>query len=420
MSRSENNEPTEYEIFLNKRTDKIYMSKSFDATQLKQSVEEGITELSRPIRYISKVLDCEQHQFIKIGKEIVLRVTSSARQEITAKFYEDTRGIFTLQIQKFSTDTGNPHQTYFTFVGDEIGKLYNFIRNIPLLPITGKEKQQFEDKYLDKIILTKQHLLKFISEQPEIIPELLNELQKNNISQSDIKGLGHRKEQLEVFRNMLYTENYFENLKAELKIDKDESVWQNFFEANPWILGYGLNYVFNSPLEGKKLEQVTKGNDAFSAGKRVDLFMRTRGIINSLCFGEIKTHKTPLLKQVKDAYRRECWAAGEHLAGGIAQIQKTVQISLRNIQTKTPLKKENGDLTGEEVYLYQPKSFLLIGSLEEFKGEHGINEDKFSSFELFRRGMHNPEILTFDELFERAKHIIKNPLTEEQNINEEN
>ena len=420
MSRSENNEPTEYEIFLNKRTDKIYMSKSFDATQLKQSVEEGITELSRPIRYISKVLDCEQHQFIKIGKEIVLRVTSSARQEITAKFYEDTRGIFTLQIQKFSTDTGNPHQTYFTFVGDEIGKLYNFIRNIPLLPITGKEKQQFEDKYLDKIILTKQHLLKFISEQPEIIPELLNELQKNNISQSDIKGLGHRKEQLEVFRNMLYTENYFENLKAELKIDKDESVWQNFFEANPWILGYGLNYVFKSPLEGKKLEQVTKGNDAFSAGKRVDLFMRTRGIINSLCFGEIKTHKTPLLKQVKDAYRRECWAAGEHLAGGIAQIQKTVQISLRNIQTKTPLKKENGDLTGEEVYLYQPKSFLLIGSLEEFKGEHGINEDKFSSFELFRRGMHNPEILTFDELFERAKHIIKNPLTEEQNINEEN
>jgi len=420
MSRSENIEPTEYEIFLNKRTDKIYMSKSFDATQLKQSVEEGITELSRPIRYISKVLDCEQHQFIKIGKEIVLRVTSSARQEITAKFYEDTRGIFTLQIQKFSTDTGNPHQTYFTFVGDEIGKLYNFIRNIPLLPITGKEKQQFEDKYLDKIILTKQHLLKFISEQPEIIPELLNELQKNNISQSDIKGLGHRKEQLEVFRNMLYTENYFENLKAELKIDKDESVWQNFFEANPWILGYGLNYVFNSPLEGKKLEQVTKGNDAFSAGKRVDLFMRTRGIINSLCFGEIKTHKTPLLKQVKDAYRRECWAAGEHLAGGIAQIQKTVQISLRNIQTKTPLKKENGDLTGEEVYLYQPKSFLLIGSLEEFKGEHGINEDKFSSFELFRRGMHNPEILTFDELFERAKHIIKNPLTEEQNINEEN
>ncbi len=412
--------PTEYEIFLNKRTDKIYMSKSLDVTQPKPTTDQGIVELPRPIRILSRISESEDHHFIKEGKELVLRITPKARQEIVAKFYEDTREISTLQIQKFSSDNGNPHQISFSFVGDEIGKLYNFFRNIPLLPIAGKEKHQFEDKYLDKIILTKQHLLKFISEQPEIIPELLSELQKNNISQSDLKGLGHRKEQLEVFKNMLYTENYFENLKAELKIDKDESVWQKFFEANHWILGYGLNYVFNSPLEGKKLEQVTKGNDVFGAGKRVDLFMKTRGLINSLCFGEIKTHTTPLLKQVKDAYRRECWAADEQLAGGIAQIQKTVQISLRNIQTKTQLKEANGDLTGEEVYLYQPKSFLLIGSLEEFKGANGINEDKFSSFELLRRGMHNPEILTFDELYERAKHIIKNPLTEEQNINQVN
>jgi hypothetical protein len=420
MSGSENIEPTEYEIFLNKKTDKIYMSKSFDITQLKPSSEEGITELSRPIRYISKVLDCEQNQFIKIGKEIVLRVTSSARQEITAKFYEDTRGIFTLQIQKFSTDTGNPHQTYFTFVGDEIGKLYNFIRNIPLLPIEGKGKQQFEDKYLDKISLTKHHLLKFISEQPEIIPELLDELQKNNISQSDIRGLGHRKEQLEIFRNMLDTENYFENLKAELKIDKDESVWQRFFENNTWILGYGLNYIFNSELDEKKLEQVTKGYDFNSSGKKVDLFMKTRGLINSFCFGEIKTHKTPLLKQQKYGYRRECWAADDELAGGVAQIHKTVQKSIENIKTKTEIKDKNGELTSEQLYLYQPKSFIIIGSLKEFEGQNGINEDKFSSFELFRKNMFNPEIITFDELYERARHIVKNPLSEVQNINEKN
>ena len=38
--------------------------------------------------------------------------------------------------------------------------------------------------------------------------------------------------------------------------------------------------------------------------------------------------------------------------------------------------------------------------------ENGINEDKFSSFELFRRNMVNPEIITFDELYERTKNII--------------
>lgn len=415
MSRSDSNEPTATEIFLNKRKDKIYVSKTFEATQLKPSLEVGFIEQSRTVRYVSRVMEGEQNQFIKEGREIVLRTTPKARQEIVAKVFEDTRGIITLQIQKFSTDTGNPHHTYFTFIGDEIGKLYYFIRNIALFPIEGKNKQQFEDKYLDKIILSKPDLLKLIYDQPEIIPGLIEELQKNNISQSDLKALGHRKVQLEVFSNMLYTENYFENLKAEKRIDKDEKVWQSFFEANPWILGYGLNYVFNSELDGKKLEQVVKGYDFNGSGKRVDLLMKTKGLINSLCFGEIKTHKTPLLKQVSDAYRRECWAADEELAGGVAQIQKTVQKSIENIKTKTEIKDKNGDLTGEQLYLYQPKSFLLIGSLKQFVKDNGINEEKFSSFELLRKNMFNPEIITFDELYERAKHIIQNPLTDEQN-----
>ena len=29
------------------------------------------------------------------------------------------------------------------------------------------------------------------------------------------------------------------------------------------------------------------------------------------------------------------------------------------------------------------------------------------SFQLFRRNVHNPDILTFDELFERAKYIVQ-------------
>jgi hypothetical protein len=403
----EANEPIdEYEIFVNKRTDKIYMSKSIDITQMKFSENKEIQEVIRPIRYISRVIEGEQHQFIKEKGDIVLRITPNGKQEITAKIYEDTRGILTLQIQRYSTETGNPHSISFTFTGNEIGKLYNFIRNIPLLPIEGKEKQHFEEKYLDKIIISKQNLLRFISEQPQdIISEVLEELQKYSIDKEDIKGLGHKKEQLEIFKNMLYTKDYFESIKAKNNIDKDEKVWQLFFENNTWILGYGLNYIFNSELEDKRLEQVVSGYDFKNSGKRVDLFMKTKGLINSLCFGEIKTHKTQLLKQTSNAYRGECWAMSDELAGGVAQIQKTVQKSVENIKTKTEIKDNNGDLTGEQLYLYQPKSFLLIGSLKEFMKNDNINEDKFSSFELFRRNMFNPEIITYDELYERAKHI---------------
>ena len=83
--------------------------------------------------------------------------------------------------------------------------------------------------------------------------------------------------------------------------------------------------------------------------------------------------------------------------------------AIESIKTKTEIKDEFGSLTGEQLYLYSPKSFLLIGSLQEFMEENGINEDKFSSFELFRRNIINPEIITFDELYERAKNIVNNP-----------
>ena len=36
-----------------------------------------------------------------------------------------------------------------------------------------------------------------------------------------------------------------------------------------------------------------------------------------------------------------------------------------------------------------------------------MNEEQYSSFELFRRSLNSPEIITFDELFERAKYIVE-------------
>lgn len=402
-------EAEEHDIFLNKRTDRVYLSKSIDVTQIFPNDDEGLVEKKRPLRYISRICESGQDEFVKLKNEIVLRKTSNARQEIVAKFYEDSRNILTLQIQKYSTNTGIPHKTYFTFIGEEIGKLYYFIRNIPLLPIKGREKQQFEDGFVDNILLSKSNILQFIYEQPEIIPELIEELQRYNIKHNDIRQLAQKKEQLDIFKNMLYEEGYFEEQKAKFEINKDEALWQKFFENNTWILGYGLNYIFNSELEGKKLEQVTNGYDFNSSGKRVDLLMKTKGLINSLCFGEIKTHKTNLLRNTTEPYRKECWSVSEELIGGIAQIQKTVQKSIENIKTKTELKDSSGDLNGEQLFLYQPKSFLIIGSLNQFIKEDKVNEDKFSSFELFRRNLFNPEIITFDELYERAKHILNSP-----------
>lgn len=52
-------------------------------------------------------------------------------------------------------------------------------------------------------------------------------------------------------------------------------------------------------------------------------------------------------------------------------------------------------------------SFLVIGSLNEFVTDHGINAHRYRSFELFRRNTANPEVMTFDELYERARFIVR-------------
>jgi hypothetical protein len=58
-------------------------------------------------------------------------------------------------------------------------------------------------------------------------------------------------------------------------------------------------------------------------------------------------------------------------------------------------------------YLLRPRSFLILGDLSQLQGAGGgVHRARFSSFELYRRNLYEPEILTFDELLARAEwHI---------------
>ena len=145
------------------------------------------------------------------------------------------------------------------------------------------------------------------------------------------------------------------------------------------------------------------GFDVVHRGKRTDALMKSKGIISSLCFAEIKTPKTKLLNA---PYRPNVFPPSNELSGGIAQVHKTIQSSLENLINKIEPTDRDGNPTGEEIFMYRPKSFLLVGSLNEFTVEHGINKERYSSFELYRRSIKDIDIITFDELLERAKFIV--------------
>lgn len=392
-------------IHSNKLPGKTYISKAFQNSVDVPDYQGGSRQEVYNTRVISKVIDAdEQYTFVKIKDEIILRKTGKGRQEIRANILEDGRGINVLTLQRYTSPSGKPHETSFSFVGDEISILVDFIRNLNYLPINTLSNSSVNDDYLKSLILSKEDTKQFVIEHQELLSELL----ATELTKEDIVALGYRKRQLEIFARLLAEPEYFEELKGKYDIKSDEALWQRFFEKNTWIFGYGLSYVFNAPLENTKLEQFVAGSDFNSSGKRIDALLKTKGIIESFCFAEIKTHKSPLLKKVTTPYRPESWQISDEITGALAQVQRTVQKSLTKISTKTQIKDKSGNPTNETIFLYSPKAFIVIGSLAEFEKEYGINEDQYSSFEMFRRGLNKVEIITFDELYQRATFIIKN------------
>jgi hypothetical protein len=61
----------------------------------------------------------------------------------------------------------------------------------------------------------------------------------------------------------------------------------------------------------------------------------------------------------------------------------TVEQVVRKAIEKLEPQDEAGNPTGEQIFTYQPRAFLIVGSLDEFIGAEGIRKDRYSSFELF-------------------------------------
>lgn len=354
----------------------------------------------RKVRIATKLIEQpETYAFAQVKDEIVLRHKEGAKTCITAKFFEDDRRIFVLSIQGYTVATGKPHNASFAFIGDEIGKLIEFLNHIQTLPLKSSGSMKITDEELRRVVLSNVQANAIFQDNQELFAEVI----RSAVTKEDVVAVGYRKRQLQIFQQLLENDEYFNTVK-EQKQCNNEAVWQKFFEKNPWIFGYGLSYIQLSTLDEKKLEQVVHGHTVSEHGKRVDALLKTRGVISSLCFVEIKTHKTALLNS--QPYRAGCWSPSAELSGAVSQVQGTVALATESIKSKLSLTDDFGNPTGEEAFNYMPKSFLVVGSLHEFVSDHGVNQERYRSFELFRRNTISPEIITFDELYERARFIV--------------
>nr|WP_321510690.1 Shedu immune nuclease family protein [uncultured Celeribacter sp.] len=370
----------EFEYANNRVPDRLYISKAFSYPGKETVYRHGWKKFEAgPLK-----------ELVKDGGEFVLHETDTGIQQIKARFIEDGRRITHLHIQRWSTKTGNPMGDQVVLYGEQISRLLEFLNNIQRLEIPGPEKFNVNEADLRLVHMPDAEARKLLEDRPGLVAEFA----RSQITTEDVVALAYRRKELKVFSEML-----------DAGESIPESTWQEFFERNQWIFGYGLSYIFTTGLDGRKLQQTIRGSSVAGPGKVPDGIMKTRAAVSALCLVEIKKSETGLLKE--NEYRRGTWAPSAELSGAVAQCQETLRAATKELDTYHRFSDERGNPTGEELMAVQPRSFLVVGSLGQFKIEKGVNAPRYQAFEGFRRNLRQPEIITFDELYERARFIVE-------------
>ena len=195
--------------------------------------------------------------------------------------------------------------------------------------------------------------------------------------------------------------NSLKEFEVSLTKELGEDYWQDFFSKNDWIFGYGLNYQF--------LNQITDqprygGENVEGKGtQKGDFLMNTIADVKFTVLVEIKKPETNLISRKSNGearkYRNGAMLLSSELVGGISQIQ--VNADKWAFNSQLPDKKL------ETVETIKPKGILIIGHTKELE-----DQDQIKTFENYRRSLSHPKILTFDELYERAKYIVNKSTVE--------
>lgn len=262
-----------------------------------------------------------------------------------------------------------------------------------------------------KVIDDRAYVVEFDSkEKAEKIKVLSELLEKSDFSESQIEEIlkENRAKTLEGFKRLLkengIIEKYREKYKNEVKGAGEEAVWHHFLKKHHWLLGLNAESRFIRDLEPEANVGIT---DTTAKGSpNADLI----GMHDYTNLIEVKTPKTKIFSDTKKATARSnTWSFTSDFIDGISQCLGQKFAWDKSHKSKDLVKgKEVVDQ--DLIRTVDPKVVFLIGRRSEFP-ETSRDADvltKRDTFERFRRNSRNVEILTFDELYERAYFLVHN------------
>lgn len=380
------------EIFYYKLRDKsgpdtIYVSKVTE-------FENSITGHKTSKRSIRKVFgEQESCEIVRVKGEFILRCSPSGRDQIKVVVHDNDNGRIGFVIEKFRGDTGNPiKDTSFSFYDNEFHELLEFLNLVRFIDLSDKSNFKLSLSDLrGKVLVSrsdKDLIDAFANLKGDERINLLEQIRDRKLTKQDLDILSGRKDGLELFHKKLFIDR-----------DWDEPQWQKFFEENTWIFGYGLDYRFLSILQR---EASVSDSDLDGSNTAITDFLL--GSTDFTVLVEVKRPDTPLFDGGKN--RSKSWRISAKVFDAVSQIlAQKVAWEIKSVG-------KNYDRQGNEIHqsTSDPKSILIIGSASQFHDNPRDKEIKQKTFELFRRDSRGVEMLTYDELYERAFYIVNQEL----------
>lgn len=379
----------DHEFFKLRKQAKTYISKVFQFPG----------QTSDRIRHVRMVVDGSDELHLgEIDGALCLRLTGEVRKtQVTALVTQDSKAVKRLTLLTFKARPGFMQaftKEEFTFRGDEFSRLLAFLRQIEFIDFKNEDNFQIED------ISTKAGSKTVIDASDRGIVDLIQNLSggqrdgllrslQDSLSTDEINLLLGRKQGLAEFEDQLERGAW------------SEADWQDFFDREQWVFGYGLDYRIMKPFD-RELTVGGAGTD--NQNKPAVDFLMT--FTDYTVLVEIKKPDTPIFRERKGG-RAGTWDFSAEFMSAVSQILEQKAEWLAFSQQGEHFNKDGTERL--EARTRNAKSILVIGSAGEFSRDGGARSAqlKRDTFELFRRETRSIDIITYDELLERARFITR-------------
>jgi len=375
------------EDFFNlRREGKLYISKVFN-----------FHENSEKIRNVNFVFENSQDYILgEIDGAIAIRVSPKGKQQVTVVVTQDERKVKKITFQKFiqlkSGDIKTSKENTFSFWNYEFEKLLEYLKSINFIDFSNYENFQIEDLSSskgNKVIydIKDKDVIEYIKGTNGVAREELLENIYDELNDNDINILLGRKKGLEILSNELERNLW------------DEKLWQTFFEKNKWIFGVGLDYRFMSFFD-REMNISSVGTD--NKNKVIVDFLMTFKEYTVIV--EIKRPDSLIFSKTKN--RSGSWSFHQDFIDAVSQVLEQKAEWLILSQKNDLYNREGSQKLTQRTR--NAKAILIIGNKKEFLNIENVREReiKQDTFELFRQETKNIEIITYDELLERANYIV--------------